>query len=335
MIHIGSKRVHEIVARFPKSTVLVVGDVMLDEFIWGKVNRISPEAPVPVVEVRSRSVMPGGAANVVNNILSLGAKASLIGVCGDDVQGRILKETLDKTGADTEGLIAASDRPTALKSRIIAHQQQVVRVDEESRNGHHPELLKKLLALIEKKVDQADIIVVEDYDKGVVDQALMSHAISLAKQKKKVITVDPKKGHFLNVKGASVLTPNKGEALAILGIEYEDRAPANEELPALLMEKWDCEAVLLTLGEEGMILGEKGKKPFHIPAVAREVYDVSGAGDTVIAAFTASLASGSTLKEAAEISNYAAGVVVGKVGTATVTAEELYREMKIELILEN
>ncbi len=335
MIHISSERVHEIVAQFPKVKVLVIGDVMLDEFVWGSVNRISPEAPVPVVEVKSRSTMPGGAANVVSNIRSLGAQAALIGICGKDLYGQTLKQQLEEMQVDIEGLIEDKARPTSLKTRIIAHHQQVVRVDEESKAETAESVTKKVAAVLESKIKQADLVVVEDYDKGLIDQTLLDQVIQSCEKHKKVLAVDPKKGHFLNYKGVSVLTPNKNEALAALGIEHEDRAPSKEEIGSRLNKKWGCKNVLVTLGEEGMILTENGDQSFHIPAVAREVFDVSGAGDTVIAAFVSSLASGASFREAAEISNYAAGVVVAKVGTATVTASELYREMKIEHILES
>lgn len=334
-MHISSKRVHEIVSRFPRARVMVVGDVMLDEFIWGKVSRISPEAPVPVVEVRSRSVMPGGAANVVNNIQTLGGKAVLVGVCGDDPHGATLRQILNDKGADTVGLIAAGDRQTILKTRIIAHHQQVVRVDTENRNGHNPAVLLEVARVVEEKMESVDAVVIEDYDKGLIEQKLVDLIVALARKKKKIVAVDPKKGHFLDYRGVTVLTPNKGEALAQLGIEQEERAPGLEEIGRRLLRKWECRAVLLTLGEEGMFLMERGQKPFRIPTVAREVFDVSGAGDTVVAALTVSLASGANFREAAEIANYAAGVVVGKVGTAAVTAKELYQAMEIEHILES
>lgn len=335
MIHIQSERVHEIVEQFSKAKVLVIGDVMLDEFVWGDVNRISPEAPVPVVEVRSRSMMPGGAANVVSNIRSLGAQASIIGICGKDLYGQTLKECLKEMQADTEGLVEDSQRPTSLKTRIIAHQQQMVRVDEESQADIQESVRLKVDQLLEKKIKQADVVVVEDYDKGLVDQSLLNRVVEFCQKHKKVLAVDPKKGHFLDYKGVSVLTPNKSEAIAALGFEREERAPSKDKMGASLLDKWGCENILITMGEEGMVLTDKEKKLFHIPAVAREVFDVSGAGDTVIAAFVSSLASGASMQEAAEISNYAAGVVVGKVGTATVTAAELYQEMQIEHILEN
>lgn len=333
-MHLSSKRVHQIVSRFPKTRVMGVGDVMLDEFIWGRVSRISPEAPVPIVEVSSRSVMPGGAANVVNNIRALGGQAALVGVCGDDPQGATLRQILNDRGVDTEGLLAVEDRMTTLKTRIIAHHQQVVRVDTENKNGHHPQLALEAARLIEQKIDKVDAVIIEDYDKGVVEQALVDRIVTLARKKKKIVAVDPKKGHFLDYRGVTILTPNKGEALAALGIEKEEKAPPLEEIGRRLLKKWECRAVLITLGEEGMLLVEQGKKPFHIPTVAREVFDVSGAGDTVIAALTVSLAGGATFREAAEISNYAAGVVIGKVGTSTVTAKELYQAMEIEHILE-
>ena len=336
MIHIQSERVHDIVARFPKTKVLVIGDVMLDEFVWGRVSRISPEAPVPVVEVRSRSMMPGGAANVVSNIRSLGAQAAIIGICGKDLYGQTLKKKLQENEVDTEGLLEDPSRPTSLKTRIIAHHQQVVRVDEESHAESSDGIRSQLEGMLDKKIREADIVAVEDYDKGLIDQKLLSQVIALCQKYKKPVVIDPKKGHFLEYKGATILTPNKIEALAALGFEKEDRAPTTDELGPLLLKKWGCLNVLVTLGEEGMILTtDHEKKSFHIPAVAREVFDVSGAGDTVVAAFAASLASGASMKEAAEISNYAAGVVVGKVGTATVTIAELYREMKIEHILES
>lgn len=265
----------------------------------------------------------------------MGAQAALIGICGKDAYGETLIDKLKKMDVDIAGMIQDLGRPTSLKTRIIAHHQQVVRVDQESKAEIPDTVRKKVETLLEAKIKQADVVIVEDYDKGFITQKLLTQVIQLCKKNKKPVAIDPKKGHFLDYRGSSVLTPNKNEALAALGFEQEERAPRKEELGPLLLEKWGCENVLVTLGEEGMILTEKGKKPFHIPAVAREVYDVSGAGDTVIAALAASLASGASYREAAEISNYAAGVVVGKVGTATVTAQELYQEMQIEHILES
>lgn len=322
MASIKKERLEHILSGFSNVRILVVGDLMLDRFVWGNVSRISPEAPVPVVEVRSESEMPGGAANVARNISNLGGGLYIAGIVGDDHNGRVLMKGLAGERTDIGGIIIGSDRRTTLKMRIVAHHQQMVRVDYEDVNGLSGEQIDRLIGYIESHLDTIDAFLIEDYGKGMVSRPLMERLVALGRGEGKIITFDPKQGHDLAVGGVTAVTPNRSEAVWAAGREMPER-----ELGAVLMDKWDCESVLLTLGEHGMLLFERGSEPEEIPCVAREVYDVSGAGDTVVGTFTLALAAGASKVEAAVISNYAAGIVVGKVGTAAVTKEELWKEM--------
>jgi len=327
MKKVSLKRLQNIFARFPKVKVLVVGDVMLDQFVWGQVSRISPEAPVPVVNVVRESFMPGGSANVVHNIHALGASVYVAGVIGNDQAGETLKKALSVERINVQGLIVDKDRPTILKTRIIASHQQVVRVDKDGKNILENEYNERLINYVDSVIAKVDAIIVEDYGKGVITQELIDEIVRMARKHKKIISVDPKDGHFLDYSGTTVVTPNHHEAYSAVR-RSESRENGIEEVGRLLLRKWNCENVLITCGEDGMILFEKDKESFRIPTVAREVFDVSGAGDTVIAAYTTSLASGSTQREAAIISNYAAGIVVGKLGTATTSRAEIFEAMK-------
>lgn len=322
MASIEKKRLEQILSGFSKARILVVGDLMLDRFVWGNVSRISPEAPVPVVEVRSESEMPGGAANVARNICKLGGRLYIAGIVGDDPNGRVLMEGLAGEMADVGGVIVGDGRKTTLKMRIVAHHQQVVRVDYEDIEGLTETQIDRLMSYVESRVDGIDAFLIEDYGKGMVSQPLLDRLIALGEKAGKIMTFDPKQGHELGVRGVTAVTPNRSEAVWAAGAEMPER-----ELGSALMDTWGCESVLLTLGENGMLVFERGREPVEIPCAAQEVYDVSGAGDTVIGTFTLALAAGASKYEAAVISNYAAGVVVGKVGTATVTREELWKEM--------
>jgi len=319
---IKHKRAVAILNNFKKASVLVIGDLVMDHFVWGKVRRISPEAPVPVVEVSSESFMLGGAANVVNNIHSLGGKVLVCGVVGRDEMGKKLIHELRLKGISSDGVIVEDGRPTSVKTRVIAHSQQVVRFDREKKEKVHLDTVKTIMDYVSKKINSFDSIIISDYAKGVISEELVEEVIALAKKKDKPIAVDPKVGHFDFYKYATIVTPNNDEASKASGIEIENEASllrAGE----VLLNKLGSDAVLITKGEHGMSLFENNGEITHIPTVAKEVYDVSGAGDTVIGTVALSMASGASLKEAAVISNFAAGIVVGKIGTATVTPKEL------------
>lgn len=325
--HLTLKKAYSFIAKFPMAKVLVVGDLILDHFIWGKVNRISPEAPVPVVKVVSESLMLGGAANVANNIHSLGGKVMVAGVIGRDDAGRNFIHELRVRGIPTDGIIVEDERPTTIKTRIIAHSQQVVRFDRERVDGIDPATVRAILDYTRERIDRVDAIVVSDYSKGVISQELVEGLVDIAKGGGKVIAVDPKVNHFGFYKGATIVTPNTEEASRASGIEIEDEVSLLQAGRRLL-NILGSDALLVTRGEHGMNLFEGNGEVTHFPTVAREVYDVTGAGDTVIGTVALALATGATMKESAVLSNYAAGIVVGKVGTATVTSGELKSAIK-------
>jgi D-beta-D-heptose 7-phosphate kinase/D-beta-D-heptose 1-phosphate adenosyltransferase len=322
-------RLQKIFNRFPQQTVLVVGDVMLDHFLWGKVSRISPEAPVPVVEVTRESYFPGGAANVARNLRALGVGVKALGVLGDDQAGRELRSLLDQQRIETTGLLVDSTRPTTVKTRIVAHHQQMVRFDKERTTPVSPALAEKLFAQFQAALDEVAAVIFEDYGKGVLSQPLLEAMHRLARRRGKITSADPNSRHPLQFRQLTAITPNRMEAFVAAGLPFVE--PVDDVLhdePLLkagqvLLRKWKPANLLVTLGEHGMCLFRDGERPHHIPTVAQEVFDVSGAGDTVIATLTAALAAGAQPVEAAEISNHAAGIVVGKVGTATCSTEEL------------
>jgi len=315
------------ISKFSDAKVMVIGDLILDEFVWGEVSRISPEAPVPVVWVKSESFMPGGAANVANNIASLGAKAYIAGVVGSDERAGILKEGLAEKGINIDGIITDDGRPTTLKTRVVANHQQVVRIDREKIEGISAGVLDNIIAYIRNIIDEMDAIIIEDYGKGVISARLLKEVLTVAKKKKKIITVDPKEEHFSYYRGVTAITPNHHEAAQAIGMKAKD-SQSVLKIGKALLKKLNCEGVLITLGENGMQLFQKSGTVTHIPTVAQEVFDVSGAGDTVISAFTLALALGVDMKDAAYISNIAAGIVVGKVGIAVITQKELIERLK-------
>ena len=312
----------EILPRLKERKVLVVGDIMLDEHIWSKVNRISPEAPVPVVDVVSIVYTPGGAGNVANNIQALGGKAYLVGVVGKDSSKDKLFEALRERGIGTDRIIVDKHRPTTLKSRIIAHGQQVVRVDREERSFISNELSQRILELAKTIIDEVDALLISDYDKGVVTSQLARNLIAMAKEQGKIVSIDPKGTDYQKYKGATIVTPNRGELEIVTKTVITDEHSLVKTGQRLLKEL-KAEFILITKGEEGMSLFEREGKITHIPAVASKVYDVTGAGDTVVATITLALAAGTKIREAAELSNWVAGAVVKKVGTATVTRKEI------------
>ena len=324
---IGKKRVLEILSRFSNSKVLVVGDVMVDHFIWGKVSRISPEAPVPVIEVARESLMLGGSANVMNNVIASGGKVFATGVIGDDEMGRWLIQECRRRGIGTEGLVSEPGRPTTVKTRIVAHSQQMVRFDRERRTPILKDSVDQILGYIESVLGDLHAVVISDYNKGMITEALLEGIREILAEKGVPVCVDPKQNDLSIYRGFDVITPNHHEAARAAGLDRidDDRGAGKArplEIGKRLLEKYGFKAVLITRGEEGMDLFEKGSV-LHIPTVAKEVYDVTGAGDTVIGIFALAAASGATFKEAAYIANRAAGIVVGKVGTATVSREEL------------
>jgi len=316
----------ELFNKFSNTGILVVGDLMVDQYIYGKVKRISPEAPVPVVEVNEETLLLGGAANVAHNVQSLGGKVFIAGTIGRDDIGRILTNKLKEIGFDTEGIVIDGKRPTTVKTRVIAHSQQVVRFDREIKTDIGRSTMSPILDYIKSCLPQIKGIIISDYCKGLITKGLIKKIIELAGPKR-FVTVDPKIGHFNYYNGVSLITPNINEASFGSGIDIND----NKTLLAagkILLKKLQCKAVMITRGDEGMSLFEKNGKVTHIPTCAQEVYDVSGAGDTVIATLTLSHASGATLKDSAIIANHAAGVVVTKVGTAVVTQKDILKSWK-------
>jgi D-beta-D-heptose 7-phosphate kinase/D-beta-D-heptose 1-phosphate adenosyltransferase len=315
-------KLKKIIGNFKDAKVLVVGDLILDEFIWGDVSRISPEAPVPVVWVKRESFMPGGASNVANNLSSLGAGTYLVGVIGDDERGAILKGELEQKNIDVSGIVADMSRPTTLKTRVVAHHQQVVRIDKEKVDGLNDVLIRRIIDNTKNIIEKVDAVIIEDYGKGVITPKLLKEIVPFAKARKKIISVDPKEEHLKYYNGITLITPNNHEASKAVGFEIKDAATLKKAGQAIL-RKFKCRIALITLGENGMAVFEKDRPMKHIPTVAQDVFDVSGAGDTVIASYTLSLAAGANPLQAAHISNCAGGIVVGKVGIAVVAPEEL------------
>lgn len=310
--------------KFPLARILVLGDIILDEYLWGKVSRISPEAPVPVVDIQHETRMLGGAANVIHNIATLGARPILCGVIGDDATGIEILERIQASGLSTDGLNVESGRPTSVKTRVVAHNQQVVRFDKESRKELQLETSSKLLGFVEKCLPGIDAVIVSDYGKGVVSGDVMKGLVRLTSTWNGIVGVDPKTGSFPYYHGVDVITPNHHEAGAYCGFEIDDQ-DSLVKAGRKMLETLECGAVLITQGKDGMTLFERNGEIQHIPTVARMVYDVTGAGDTVVATFCLGLASGLDMKSSAIISNFAAGIVVGEVGTSTVKAEDLKR----------
>jgi len=323
---IAQERLRTIFDNVPNRAVVVVGDVMVDEYLWGLVERISPEAPVPVVDLQEQSFRLGGAANVAWNLVTFGVKTHLIGVVGDDTSAKVLRQELERKGISDAGLIVDKNRHTTRKTRVIAHSQQVVRIDRENREPVSPEIEDQILKIFRQVLDESDGVIISDYFKGVVTERVVKGIIQEARIKGKFIAVDPKEKHFMYFRGVNVITPNQKEAGVIVG-EKLTTDKAVYEAGWKIIDMLEVESVLITRGEKGMTLFERNGEITHFPAVAKEVYDVTGAGDTVISVFTACAVSGATLKESALISNYAAGIVVGELGTAAVRRDELLKEM--------
>jgi rfaE bifunctional protein kinase chain/domain len=313
--------------KFRKKRIAVIGDLMLDRFIWGAVSRISPEAPVPVVEIRKETTCLGGAANVVANISSLGGNPIPFGVLGDDAEGKRLRVELRSLGISASGLVTDRDRTTSVKTRIIAHHQQVCRTDREDRSPLSPESHDKILRLFRSHLEGADGIVISDYAKGLISRTLLGEILPLAKSRGKVVCIDPKSSDLSIYKPATVITPNTHEVERAAGLAVND-ADSLLRAGRKILRQTGIPYLLVTRGEEGMTLFGGGKKATHIPTVAREVFDVTGAGDTVISALALGLVAGLSMLEAAVLANIAAGIVVGKLGTASATPEELIARIK-------
>ncbi|MDD5347505.1 MAG: D-glycero-beta-D-manno-heptose-7-phosphate kinase [Candidatus Omnitrophica bacterium] len=335
------KDLTKIITKFAKARVLVIGDLILDEYIWGDVERISPEAPVPVVWAKKRTFVPGGAANVASNLRSLGAQVTLAGVVGKDVHRDIMLKDLAGRGISTQAVIEEAGRVTTLKSRIFARHQQVVRVDWEHVDPIGGPARERLLSACAKGIKKSDAVIIEDYGKGIFTNGLLAEVIALARSQGKIIAVDPKEDNFESYQGVTAITPNRKEAQNAIRylkmkddrnefkIYHDGLASAADVKKAgyAILRHLNLTSLLITLGEQGMWLFTKDGD-VHIPTVAQEVFDVSGAGDTVIATFTLGLCADAPAREAAHIANFAAGIVVGKVGTATTTRSELIERIK-------
>lgn len=308
---------------FKKQSILVIGDTMIDKFVWGKVKRISPEAPVPVVEVTKETETLGGAGNVANNITALGGKAYIVSAIGEDITGKSMIELLTEKGINSDYLVYDPKRPTILKTRIIATNQQVVRVDKEIKGTFSHSTESKMLKNIEFLMPKVGGVIISDYGKGVVSPKVLKRTILLAKKYKIPVTVDPKIENFKKYKKVTTITPNTKEAIEGFGAKNIKTENDIAELGKKILKLLGSESVLITRGEMGMTLIQPNNKITNIPTRAKEVYDVTGAGDTVISTMTLALAAKADLISAAEIANFAAGIVVGKIGTATASPQEL------------
>lgn len=330
-LNIGTGNLLKIANRFSKPSILVLGDIILDRYLWGEVERICPEAPVPVVDIKRTSRMLGGAGNVISNLRAFGATVSVLSCVGHDVGAEEVKRLLAEIGVPRdEGLIEDSGRETTEKTRVVARHQQVVRFDRETRSIISKTTAKKIFQYLEKRWTDFDAVVISDYGKGMIFPSLFRQIKKLNAIHPKLITVDPKERNMGLYKGVSLMTPNKKEAAFAIGREIEtddDLREAGEKIIRTLQ----CENLVITLGAGGMAFFKRGGEFLKIPTFAREVFDVSGAGDTVISTITLALCSGATLSEAIILANSAAGIVVGKVGTASVTPEELKKSISDRL----
>jgi D-glycero-beta-D-manno-heptose-7-phosphate kinase len=322
MENISPQRLDELFAEFSGKRIAIVGDLMLDRYYWGRVARISPEAPVPVVEIESEAVRLGGAANVAHNIASLGGIPFMFGAVGRDDDGVLFREIIRKAGYSEEGILEDASRPTTCKTRVIAHNQHVVRIDRESKCAVGEKFAGQILSSIERQIDTFDAIILEDYNKGVLARPLIPEIIELARRRRVMVTVDPKFENFFEYAGVTVFKPNRKEAEEALGMRLnsaESVAAAGREM----LKRLNAENVPMTLGDEGMSLFRNSGESVNIPTRARSVADVSGAGDTVIATVTIALAGGAAINEAATLANYAAGAVCSEVGIVPISLASL------------
>jgi rfaE bifunctional protein kinase chain/domain len=322
VVDISRERLSQLFNGFKGKRIAVIGDLMLDRYYWGAVSRISPEAPVPVVEVASQSTRLGGAANVANNIASLGGMPVLIGVIGNDEGGAALKGILEESGFPSAGLITDPARPTTIKTRVIAHHQHVVRIDQEVKEDIDSGIQEQILSVLSRELPSLDAVILQDYNKGVIVKDLIGEIIRRVRAGGKIVTVDPKFHNFFEYKNVTVFKPNRKESEEALGRKLTSR-DAVERAGWDMLKRLDAENLLLTLGEEGMSLFERSGSVTHVQTKAKKVADVSGAGDTVISALTVSLVAGATIREASAIANVAGGVVCGEVGIVPIDRQAL------------
>ncbi len=315
------------ISKFDQCRLLVIGDLMLDEYLWGEVDRISPEAPVQVVSIQKEEFTLGGAGNVVNNAVALGAHVSVVGVIGTGRNGQLLMSRFNELGVDTTGIIQEPDRATTQKTRIIAANQHVLRIDRETKQDISKPTLEKMTRFIEDKMPDIDVVLISDYGKGLITKKLLSKVTAFGKTHKKMIIVDPKGLDFSKYSGVSLLTPNKKEAALASGVEIHNESSL-EKAANKILQNIRLDNLLITCGKDGMVLFEKNEKPYRVKAETRQVFDVSGAGDTVLAVFGLAVASGVSIHDSVALANTAAGIVVGKVGTATVSKQELASALK-------
>jgi rfaE bifunctional protein kinase chain/domain len=330
-IVVSTKQLKKIITGFSRSSIMVVGDSMLDEYIWGDARRISPEAPVPVINVESRSYRLGGAANVVSNLTSLGVETHLVSLCGSDTMGAVLKERLNRAGCPSDGFVSSRGRTTTVKTRIMARHQQIARVDTETVMDLTKEETSLLWKRFCERLPMVGGIIISDYAKGVISPSLVKKILSACKQRRIFVAIDPKERHFDLYRGVSVMTPNLKEAHAALSIPY---GPCSDDevqkLGWAIVKKLGLPSLLITLSDRGLALFERGLRRFtHLPTVAQNVFDVTGAGDTVISVYSAAITSGATPVEAAYLANHAAGLTVAQLGTASVTPEALRKACRL------
>jgi len=324
-------RAKSIISKFRSRKILVIGDLMLDRYIYGSVRRISPEAPVPVVLVHEEKNMPGGAANVARNASALGADAFVCGTAGSDQNGRQLLNVMREDGIDTKNVVTPADSETTVKMRIIAERQQVVRVDWDGKVRPEDAAIGKLCRLAAEAIAGCSGVILADYAKGIVCQRVVDSVLAAAQRRNIPVALDPKENRDLRLDGITIVKPNRKEAFAMAGMTEAEpgrdplKDPALMKAGKLLMERWGAKMLVITLGAQGMLVMPRDHSPFHVATVAREVFDVSGAGDTTIAAMLLAISAGANAREAAELSNCAAGVVVGKIGTATCSDRELLK----------
>jgi len=322
VVTFSPERLTDLSNAFKGKRIAIVGDLMVDRYYWGTVNRVSPEAPVPVVDVTAESARLGGAANVANNIQSLGGEPLLVGLVGDDHPGEVLIALLKEQGLSTSGVIVDGSRRTTIKTRVIAHDQHVVRIDYESKVGSSEEAARKIIGSVQSNIKDIDAIILEDYNKGTMTREVIHGIIEAARKNDKIIAVDPKFENFFEYKNVTMFKPNRRETEEVLGGRLRTDADLINAGKRMLKEL-SVENVLLTRGEDGMSLFEANGAVTHMGTAANHVLDVSGAGDTVIATLTMALAAGATVREAATLANYAGGVVVGSVGIVPIQLEAL------------
>ena len=321
------RRITEIISGFGDARVLILGDIMLDEYMYGSVDRISPEAPVPVVNISSSKILLGGAANVAANICSLGGEALLLGTVGDDEAASKISQLLKAEKISDDLLVTDLTRRTTIKTRIIAHGQQIVRADREDRHEVNPDIEKEIISRFLSVADDIQAVIISDYGKGVINQSLLEKLMSVCLEKNIFVAVDPKETHFNNYQRVSLITPNHHEA----GFAYGRRIHSEKDLIEVgngLLKRLKAKSILITRGPDGMSLFTEDSEPTHIPTFAKKVYDVTGAGDTVIAVFVAATCAGADLVESAIVANAGAGLTGGEIGTATVTSDNLRQELE-------